>query len=293
MQKTQICYDFIKLSEEFPVTIPSFVAPPGYAHIHNCFEIGCCFSGTGGVFQIGTKLYVCNPGDVVFINEKEYHLLNNATPENSNWKFLNIDPNALLSGYLTPSENMFDTASFSGANFKNVITSKNEPELVQLVHILFSEIEKNDPRSNQYIRAIVWAVFSKLKAISVETEKSVQYASNDFSRLYPALSYISRFCHKTLDIPQLAQMCNMSVATFRKHFIFHTGLLPLQYINSYRLKIAMALLRNSSEQVVNIAYKSGFPTLSHFNRVFKKELGCSPVEYRKIHSNANSISHDC
>ena len=30
--------------------------------------MGCCYSGTGGVFQIGAKLYSCNPGDVVFIN---------------------------------------------------------------------------------------------------------------------------------------------------------------------------------------------------------------------------------
>ncbi|MBO5765112.1 MAG: helix-turn-helix transcriptional regulator [Lentisphaeria bacterium] len=282
MQKTQISYDPIKLPEEFPVTVPGFTTPPQCAHIHNCFEIGCCYSGTGGVFQIGAKLYSCNPGDVVFINEKEYHLLNEATPENSCWKFLNLDPAALLSGYITPEENIFDTASFSGINFKNVISGSGDPELVELVHILFSELENPDFKPATHIRAIVWAVFSKLRKHSAENGDRAGYPSDDFSRLYPALNYISRFCHKQLEVPHLAEMCSMSVATFRKNFIRHTGMLPVQYINAYRLKVALSLLKNSSEQIVTIAMKSGFPTLSHFNRVFKKEFGSTPAEYRKL-----------
>ena len=73
----------------------------------------------------------------------------------------------------------------------------------------------------------------------------------------------------------------MSIATFRKYFILHTGMLPLEYINSYRLKVALAWLKNSQEQIVQIALKSGFPTLSHFNRVFKNEFGSPPSEYRQ------------
>ena len=153
--------------------------------------------------------------------------------------------------------------------------------LVQLVHILFSELEKPHFEPSSYLRALVWTIFSRLRALSGGAEKNSAHQSDDFSRLYPALNYISRFCHKTLDIPQLADMCSMSVATFRKHFLRHTGLLPLQYINSYRLKVALSLLKNSREQIVKIALKSGFPTLSHFNRIFKKEFGSTPAEYRK------------
>lgn len=281
MQKTQLFYDPIDLPEDFPITVPSFETPPQYAHMHNCFEIGCCYSGTGGVFQIGAKIYSCSPGDAVFINEQEYHILNEATPKNSHWKFLNLDPAALLAGYIAPEENIFDTASFAGIEFKNVIHSSSEPELVQLVRILFAELEKSNRRATNYIRAIVWAIFTKLRMLSANPASPGQNRSGDFPQLYPALNYISRFYYKTLDIPHLAAMCSMSVATFRKHFIRHTGLLPLQYINSYRLQTALALLKNSNEQIVKIAIKSGFPTLSHFNRVFRKEFGSTPAEYRK------------
>ena len=281
MQKTQLFYDPIRLPEDFPLTIPSFSTPPEYAHIHDCFEIGCCYSGTGGVFQIGAKVYACNPGDVVFINEQEYHILNEATPRNSCWKFINLNPAALLAGYISPEENFFDTAAFAGIGFQNVISADRAPELVQLVHILFAELEKPDWQPSLYIRAIVWAIFSKLRMISTPDHKKPFYSTDDFPRLYPALNHIASFWHKPLDVPHLAAMCNMSVTTFRKRFFHHTGLLPVQYISNYRLKVAIALLQNSREQIVRIAIKSGFSTLSHFNRVFKKEFGISPAEYRK------------
>ena len=221
MQKTQLFYDPIRLPEDFPLTIPSFSTPPEYAHIHDCFEIGCCYSGTGGVFQIGAKVYACNPGDVVFINEQEYHILNEATPRNSCWKFINLNPAALLAGYIAPEENFFDTAAFAGIGFQNVISADRAPELVQLVHILFAELEKPDWQPSLYIRAIVWAIFSKLRMISTPDHKKPFYSTDDFPRLYPALNHIASFWHKPLDIPHLAAMCNMSVTTFRKRFFHH------------------------------------------------------------------------
>ena len=281
MQKTHIRHENINLPEDFPVSSPGFITPPEYAHLHNCFEIGCCYSGTGGVFQIGAKIYSCNPGDMVFISEQEYHLLNEATPENSSWKFINLDPPALLSGYLPPEENVFETSSFSGAGFKNVISSAEDPELAGLVHSLFRETENQKSFSRSYIRAVVWAIFVKLRQMTGKSPKHhVPRNAGDFCRLYPALSYISRSYKKTLDIPELASMCSMGVTAFRKHFHRHTGLLPLQYINSYRLKIAASMLKNSNIQIMDIALATGFPTLSHFNRTFKKEYSCSPREFR-------------
>ena len=73
----------------------------------------------------------------------------------------------------------------------------------------------------------------------------------------------------------------MGVTAFRRNFKDSIGMLPLEYINTYRLKAAATLLKNTSNQIIEIAGRTGFPTLSQFNRLFKSYYGCSPLAYRK------------
>lgn len=58
---------------------------------------------------------------------------------------------------------------------------------------------------------------------------------------------------------------------------------PATLIRSKRLVRAMALLQNSNETVYLIADASGFSDYSSFSRAFRREIGCSPTEWRKLH----------
>jgi len=57
------------------------------------------------------------------------------------------------------------------------------------------------------------------------------------------------------------------------------------YLNRIRINESKRLLTETELTIGEIAYKVGFNTQSHFNRVFKKEISLSPTEYRtlKIH----------
>lgn len=57
------------------------------------------------------------------------------------------------------------------------------------------------------------------------------------------------------------------------------------YITHERLKYASTLLHEYTwikEPLIDIAFASGFNSQSSFSRLFKKEFGCSPTEYRQI-----------
>ena len=54
-----------------------------------------------------------------------------------------------------------------------------------------------------------------------------------------------------------------------------------RYINTVRLKNAMALMRKGEKNVTECAMESGFSSLRTFYRVFTEELGCTPREYLK------------
>ena len=42
------------------------------------------------------------------------------------------------------------------------------------------------------------------------------------------------------------------------------------------------MIIGTDKTVSEIAYELGFQYSQHFNRIFKKNVGCTPVEYRKI-----------
>ncbi len=54
-----------------------------------------------------------------------------------------------------------------------------------------------------------------------------------------------------------------------------------QYINQWRIEFSQQLLQQPSSSVLNSALQSGFNSKATFNRVFKKQLGMTPSQYKK------------
>lgn len=65
--------------------------------------------------------------------------------------------------------------------------------------------------------------------------------------------------------------------SFRKYF----GVAPTEYINAKRLNYAANLLLHSDMKVVDVAFASGFQSLSRFYHAFREEFGVSPLDYRQ------------
>ena len=60
-----------------------------------------------------------------------------------------------------------------------------------------------------------------------------------------------------------------------------TGRSPQEYIQAKIMDLAKDMLLGSEKSVSQIAYDLGFQYSQHFNRVFKRNTGLSPNEYRK------------
>lgn len=65
--------------------------------------------------------------------------------------------------------------------------------------------------------------------------------------------------------------------SFRKYF----GVAPTEYINARRLNYAANLLLHSDMKVVDVAFASGFQSLSRFYHAFREQFGTSPLDYRQ------------
>ncbi len=83
-----------------------------------------------------------------------------------------------------------------------------------------------------------------------------------------------------LSLEELARLCNMSLATFKRKFTETYKQSPAKYLLEQKLKNAQYLLEHSKIPVSDIAHQCGFDDLSGFNKAFKKEAGLSPSDYR-------------
>lgn len=273
-------FDPISLDQEFPITRPSFKTPPSQAHIHDCLEIGLCRAGTG-VFMIADKVFNCIPGDAVFINNREFHVLKDATPQTSDWKFLNLDPVVLLAGWLPPSEPFPDISRLNSKLFTNVIHEQENPEIVFMVRQLINELENEPDGYRSVARSLVWGLLIMLQRQIEVKEAEPLHDSSGIQRMYPALRYISAQYAGDIEIETLARRCNCSLSTFRRVFKQSIGCLPLEYLTEYRLKVAAATILSTDKTILEISADSGFATLSSFNRHFKEYFKETPSEYRK------------
>lgn len=72
----------------------------------------------------------------------------------------------------------------------------------------------------------------------------------------------------------------------------HTGMSPVTYLNHIRLLHAKSQLEHSDLSVQEIAEKSGFGSSNYFIRLFRKNFGITPKQYRdaNINTTANRLS---
>jgi AraC-like DNA-binding protein len=72
---------------------------------------------------------------------------------------------------------------------------------------------------------------------------------------------------------------NYAMASFQRTF----GTTLIKYVTQHRLAHAQRLLVTTKDAIVNIAFSSGFGSLSRFNEAFRQSFGCTPREYRGLH----------
>ncbi len=96
-----------------------------------------------------------------------------------------------------------------------------------------------------------------------------------------ACKYIDEHLADEISIQQLGGIVNISPTYLCALFKHETGQTIGSYLRSHRLEYAAKLLQTSSLKLYDVAYKVGYPNPSHFSKLFKKQYGCTPSEYRE------------
>jgi len=96
-----------------------------------------------------------------------------------------------------------------------------------------------------------------------------------------ARQYIHEHCEEELSLSDVARHAAISPFYLCKKFKEVTGLNFTDYVSRVRVEKAKEMLRDPNHRVSEVAYQTGFQSLSHFNRCFKRITGQSPTACRQ------------
>lgn len=96
--------------------------------------------------------------------------------------------------------------------------------------------------------------------------------------------YIDENYMYDISLDQLADVAGYSKYHFSRIFRQYNSMSYLQYINSRRTKAAELLLLDPNLPVTEVAMRSGFKSLTTFNRIFKEIKHCTPTDFKKLYA---------
>ncbi|MDR2439401.1 MAG: DNA-binding transcriptional regulator [Planctomycetaceae bacterium] len=96
-----------------------------------------------------------------------------------------------------------------------------------------------------------------------------------------ALRFIRNHFMEPIDIAEIADSATLTLRTLQRRFHDWLGRSPEAELTRVRLEHAQSLLRDTNLPVTSIGHRVGFSPPQYFMRVFRRELGMTPQQYRQ------------
>ena len=109
-----------------------------------------------------------------------------------------------------------------------------------------------------------------------------EYSLNEYSLLIRnALNYIQFNLNEDLNVSNIAKYLCITPNHLYRTFKKEVGMSVIDYINKKRIEESIKLIKTTDLQIQRIAEKVGINDISYFSKLFKKQVGKSPTQYRK------------
>jgi AraC family transcriptional regulator, transcriptional activator of pobA len=189
-----------------------------------------------------------------------------------------------------------------------------KPFFSQLKNFTFFDYEVNEAlHLSDEEESLIWDTYSKIEReyyanqdefsyhiIWSHINNILQYAQRFYKQQFINRSpitgkQVTRF-HRTLEeyiqsnaltsiglptVKYMAGKMNISAGYLSDLLKQETGKTAIEHIHLYLIQHAKELLINSDFSISEIAFKTGFENLPYFSKLFKKEVGMTPTEFRK------------
>ncbi|MFJ7638423.1 AraC family transcriptional regulator [Peribacillus sp. NPDC097225] len=253
-------------------------------HFHEWYEIVYVYKGSG-TFFIDQSIQYMSEGDLFILPGSIIH---HATPDKDN----PITSTAIFFDPLLISHRNFWEPFSLLQIFEECVKSKSfkyslEPQQREVVMNYLEQLH-NESIENKLgaAQAMIIQLQSMLLYLS-RTKLENTIAGNEGENALPiwlkhVLNYIEgNFNKQSVDLYTLSTYAQISPEHLSRVFKQMTGMNISEYITTKKILYAKEQLLHTNDTVETVAKESGFNSMPHFHRTFKKFYGMTPANYRK------------
>ena len=259
---------------------PLLVTAAGYYRVHTSEVIETDRPNGRGDYQLlyisSGKLHlyvdgedrIITKGNMLLFRPGEaqlYNLYSADKPETYWVHFTGSDVDLLLDYYGMPKD-------------ENVFFTGTSPDYQWLYKQMIQELQLRRVNYEDLLNMNLRHIFLIINRFLKEGTELDSDALNEVER---ATHYFNENYNQNICIKDYAAERHMSDCWFNRTFKKVTKVTPIQYIISLRITSAINLLENTDHNIKQIASMVGYDDEYYFSRLFKKNTGLSPTEYRK------------
>lgn len=237
-------------------------------HTHYCSEIFYVTEGNGQ-FQIEDKVYPVHAHDVVIVNPNVVHteLSHNSNP-------LAYIVLGLEDVELTSTEEK--DVSFCILSLK---------EIKEIVRFYFDQIIKEMKETSPDSQVLCRNLTENL-IIHLSRQANFAVTLAPIQKRNPRVcitvrQYIDNHFKENISLDMLAELSHVSKYHMVHVFTEEYGISPINYLIYKRIEEGKKLLQTTDYSLALIGRTLGFSSPSYFSQAFKKQVQCTPMEYRK------------
>nr|WP_239541394.1 helix-turn-helix domain-containing protein [Pullulanibacillus pueri] len=244
------------------------------AGTHNNFSIHFVVSGTGYV-EIDGQSYPLKRGDafLYFPMQEQRYYSSEEDPWNIRWVHFY---GSVLNGFL--SDSGFDRSPLWHVQHITLLESSHQQLL-----------EEAEQRSFLQLSTLSTLTYTFLIAFMTQAEPRTSDRKPELDdRIRALLPLMQDKASEPFELDYWAHQIGVSTYYFCRLFKRATQMTPMTFITFCRLQmIKQLLLDNKDMAIKDIAERSGYTSISYFNKRFLEQEGMTPTEYRQLYFNKN------
>ena len=238
------------------------------SHFHEHYVVGFIERGRRKLTCRGEQT-ITAPGDLLLFNPGENHACEGMADQPLDYRCLNIAPDVMAKA----AREIFGGENVPVFAQPVVFHCELNADLREL-HAMILRGETGVQKEERFFFLLEQLLQNYAHAgLPVQPERRAEVQA--------VCDYLLAHLDEAVSLDALASLAGLSKYHLLRSFTRETGITPYSYFETLRIDRAKALLKQG-ETPANVALATGFGDQSHFSNTFKRLIGLTPGQYRRV-----------